>query len=75
MFSTAGMQGVGGAGPSPAPMGPGGPMAGMMPPGAGPQAHPRMGAGTPPVAPPPSAQQQQRVPPNVCGSRIILNAT
>jgi hypothetical protein len=60
----AGMQGAGGAGPSPAPMGPGGPMSGMMPPGAGPQAHPRMGAGTPPVAPPPSAQQPSRVPPN-----------
>lgn len=52
---------AGGAGPSPAPIGPGGPMSGMMPPGP----HPRMGAGTPPVAAQTSGPQASRVPPNV----------
>ena len=59
---------AGGAGPSPAPMGPGGPMPGMLPPGP----HPRMGAGTPPAAASLSGPQQPRVPQNVCKSPSMI---
>ena len=52
---------AGGAGPSPAPMGPGGPMPGMLPQGP----HPRMGAGTPPTAASISGPQPSRIPQNV----------